>query len=79
MLHLIAFVVIGLFIGWWFSRQFAKPFMAILLGLVGSLVGGFAVYYGFHGHSLTAKWGSLVVAAVIALILAVAGRGRKRT
>ncbi|MDA8334120.1 MAG: hypothetical protein M0Z41_03850 [Peptococcaceae bacterium] len=75
MLHLIAFVVIGLVIGWWFSRGAGKPVMAVVLGLVGGLVGGYAVIYLVRGHYTIDKYGSLIASIVLALILAAAGRG----
>ncbi|HUW64624.1 MAG TPA: hypothetical protein VMW83_08005 [Spirochaetia bacterium] len=78
MLHLVAYVVIGLVIGWWFSRGAGKPAMAVVLGLVGGLVGGYAVQYGVHGHPTIVKYGSIIVSIILALILAVAGRGRSK-
>ncbi len=74
----IVFIVIGLVIGWWFSRDAVKPGMAILLGLVGALVGGLLVYYIFRGHHIIGRYGSVIVAIILALILALLGRGGKK-
>jgi len=79
MLHWIAFIVIGLVIGWWFSRGAGKPVTAFILGLVGGLVGGAVVLYGFgHGHHLLPKYGSLIASIILAAILGAAGRGGKK-
>ncbi|MGD0153278.1 MAG: hypothetical protein ABSC17_05890 [Thermacetogeniaceae bacterium] len=77
MLHWIAFIVIGLGIGWWFSREAAKPAMVLVLGLVGALVGGLVVFYGVKGHHTIITYGSIVVSIILALILALIGKGSK--
>jgi len=75
--HLIAFVVIGLVVGWWFSRGYSKPALAVVLGLIGGLVGGYAVVRGLPTHHTIVRYGSLIVSIVVAAVLAAVGRGRK--
>jgi uncharacterized membrane protein YeaQ/YmgE (transglycosylase-associated protein family) len=75
----IAFIVIGLVIGWWFSRESDKPGMVILLGLVGALVGGLVIYYCFRvNHHTIARYGSIIVSIVVALVLALLSRNANR-
>jgi uncharacterized membrane protein YeaQ/YmgE (transglycosylase-associated protein family) len=54
--------------------------MAIVLGLVGGLVGGLVVYYiaNAGGHHTMARYGSIVVSIVLALILGFLGRGGQK-
>jgi|GEM_PF-1760012 uncharacterized membrane protein YeaQ/YmgE (transglycosylase-associated protein family) len=79
----IVFIIIGLVIGWLLSRGSAKPVMAIVLGLVGGLVGGLVVYYvasgGTHPHHTIARYGSVIVSIVLALILGFLGRGGQKS
>lgn len=76
----IAFIVIGLVVGWVLSRGSERPTMAIVLGLVGGLVGGLVVYYiaNAGGHHTMARYGSIVVSIVLALILGFFGRGGQK-
>ncbi len=76
----IAFIVIGLVIGWLLSRGAAKPAMVIVLGLVGGLVGGLVVYYVANAgaHHTIARYGSIIVSIVLALILGYLGRGGQK-
>jgi uncharacterized membrane protein YeaQ/YmgE (transglycosylase-associated protein family) len=77
--HWIAFIVIGLVIGWLFSRGSSKPVLVIVLGLIGGLVGGLAIIYGVgQQHYIIVKYGSIIVSIVLALILAFLGRGSKK-
>ena len=78
MYHLIAFVVIGLVVGWWLSRGYSKPAPAVVLGLIGGLVGGYAVIKGLPTHFTIVRYGSLIASIVLAAILAAAGRGARR-
>jgi len=78
MLHLIAFVVIGLVVGWWLSRGYARPAVAVILGLIGGLVGGYAVVKGLPSHHTIVRYGSLIASIVVAAVLAAAGRGARR-
>ncbi len=73
----IAFIVIGLVVGWLVSRGAAKPGPAIVLGLIGGLVGGLVVYYVARGHHTIARYGSIIVSIVLAFILAYVGRVSK--
>lgn len=77
----IAFIVIGLVIGWMLSRGSDKPTMAIVLGLVGALVGGLVVYYVANagGHHTIARYGSIIISIVLALILGFVGRGGQKS
>ncbi len=71
MLHLIAFIVIGVVIGAFFIRgQSGVPAATrVIGGLVGSLAGGY-IALAILGQSHTSgKYGSLLVAIVLALIL----------
>ncbi|HUY98397.1 MAG TPA: hypothetical protein VMW47_12415 [Verrucomicrobiae bacterium] len=72
MLHLIAFLVIGVVVGAFFIRGTAGvPAAArVVAGLAGSLVGGFATVSILSSHHTLSKYGSLVVAVVLALIAA---------
>jgi uncharacterized membrane protein YeaQ/YmgE (transglycosylase-associated protein family) len=77
----IVFIIIGLVVGWVVSRGSDKPTMAIVLGLVGGLVGGLVVYYIAKSgdHHTIARYGSVIVSIVLALILAFLGRGAQRS
>jgi uncharacterized membrane protein YeaQ/YmgE (transglycosylase-associated protein family) len=73
--HWIAFIVIGLVIGWFFSRGSSKPVLVIVLGLIGGLVGGLVIIYGVgQQHHTIVKYGSIIVSIVLALILAFLGQ-----
>jgi uncharacterized membrane protein YeaQ/YmgE (transglycosylase-associated protein family) len=77
--HWIAFIVIGLVIGWLFSRESSKPALAIALGLIGGLVGGLLIFYGVgHQHHTIVRYGSLIFSIVLAVILAFLARGGKK-
>lgn len=72
MLHVIAFIVIGLVIGAIFIRKARALAAAIRVvgGLVGSLAGGF-ISLGVLGTATTAgKYGSLLIALVVAIVIA---------
>jgi uncharacterized membrane protein YeaQ/YmgE (transglycosylase-associated protein family) len=71
MLHLIAFIVIGVVIGALFVRQSrgAAASIRVIAGLAGSLIGGY-VSLGILGEGhIRGKYGSLVIAIILALIL----------
>jgi uncharacterized membrane protein YeaQ/YmgE (transglycosylase-associated protein family) len=73
LLHWIAFIVIGLVIGFLVGSQpRANRTLAIILGLVGGIVGGL-VLVGSGGTM--GKYGSIVTSIVLAAILALVGRG----
>ena len=74
MWHWIVFIVIGLVIGWWFSRGSSKPVLVIVLGLIGGLVGGLVMGH----HYFIAKYGSIIVSIVLAIVLAYFGGGNKK-
>ncbi len=76
----IAFIVIGLVVGWVLSRGSANPMMTIVLGLVGGLVGGLVVYYVANAgaHHTIARYGSIIVSIVLAIVLAYFGQGSKK-
>lgn len=83
----IAFVILGLIAGWIASmivdRSGQGPIMDIVIGLIGSLIGG-AIFHAVGGAGITGfNWWSLLVAVVGAIILlvvyhAIVGRGRRR-
>lgn len=78
MLHLVAFIVIGIVIGALFIRQArgAAGAIRVIAGLVGSLIGGYASYAILGTNHDTGKYGSIVVAIVVAVLLsALAARG----
>lgn len=71
LLHLIAFIVIGVVIGALFIRQSrgAAASVRVVAGLAGSLIGGFLTLAIRGDNHITGKYGSLLVAIVLALIL----------
>lgn len=78
MLHLVAFIVIGIVIGALFIRQArgAAATIRVIAGLVGSLIGGYLSYLILGTNHDTGKYGSIVVALVVAVVLsALAVRG----
>ncbi len=72
MLHLIAFIVIGVVIGAFFIRGTTgiPAAIRVVAGLAGSLVGGFATLSILASHHTLSKYGSLLVAIVLALVAA---------
>ena len=72
MLHYIAFVVIGVVIGALYIRQSrgAAAIIRVIAGLVGSLIGGLVALDVMGSASTAGKYGSLLVAIVLAVILA---------
>lgn len=82
MLHVIAFIVIGVVIGALFIRQSrgAAATIRVIGGLVGSLLGGFVSLAILGSGTTKGKYGSLLIAIVVALILsALAARGSQPT
>lgn len=83
MLHIIAFIVIGVVIGALYIRQSrgAAATIRVVAGLAGSLIGGFVALAILGSGNTTGKYGSVVVAIVLALVLsALAAAGtRPRT
>jgi uncharacterized membrane protein YeaQ/YmgE (transglycosylase-associated protein family) len=65
-LHLIAFLVIGVVIGYILGRGAKSPWIAVILGLIGSFAGGELL----HTH----RYLSLVAAVVGAIILGYVGK-----
>jgi uncharacterized membrane protein YeaQ/YmgE (transglycosylase-associated protein family) len=76
------FIIVGLVVGWLCSIGSAKPALAVVLGLVGGIVGGAVVYYaanaGGHPHHTIARYGSILVSIVLAAILGFLGRGGQK-
>jgi uncharacterized membrane protein YeaQ/YmgE (transglycosylase-associated protein family) len=71
-LHLVAFIVIGLVVGAIFIRK-ARALAAVIRvvgGLVGSLAGGFISLAALGSKHTSGKYGSLVVALVVSVIIA---------
>lgn len=71
MLHLIAFIIIGVVIGALFVRESRGPAAAVRVvgGLIGSLIAG-EVSLAILGESHTSgKYGSVVIAVIVAVIL----------
>lgn len=71
MLHLVAFIVIGIVIGALFIRQArgAAATIRVIAGLVGSLVGGFLSLVILGTNHDSGKYGSIVIAIVVAVVL----------
>ncbi|MHB1576390.1 MAG: hypothetical protein ACYCX9_07750 [Candidatus Dormibacteria bacterium] len=71
MLHLIAFIVIGVVIGALFVRQSrgAAASIRVIAGLVGSLIGGYVSLSILGEGHIRGKYGSLVIAIIVAIIL----------
>ncbi|MGH7612151.1 MAG: hypothetical protein ACREN4_09045 [Candidatus Dormibacteria bacterium] len=72
MLHVIAFIVIGLVVGAIFIRQ-ARAMGAVIrvvAALIGSFVGGFASLGILGSGHTSGKYGSLVIAVIVACIVA---------
>ncbi len=72
MLHLIAFIVIGVVVGAIFIRQSrgAAAIARIVAGLVGSLAAGFISLSILGEGHIRGKYGSVVIALVVAVLLA---------
>ncbi|MHB8313990.1 MAG: GlsB/YeaQ/YmgE family stress response membrane protein [Candidatus Dormibacteria bacterium] len=71
MLHLIAFIIIGIVIGALFVREARGPAAAIrvVAGLIGSLIAGeVSLAILGEGH-IRGKYGSVVIAVIVAVIL----------
>ncbi len=71
MLHLIAFIVIGVVIGALFVRQSrgAAATVRVIAGLVGSLIGGYVSLDILGEGHIRGKYGSLLIAIILAVIL----------
>jgi uncharacterized membrane protein YeaQ/YmgE (transglycosylase-associated protein family) len=71
LLHLVAFIVIGIVIGALFIRQArgAAATIRVIAGLVGSLVGGFLSLVILGTNHDSGKYGSIVIAIVVAVVL----------
>ncbi len=71
MLHVIAFIVIGVVIGALYIRQSrgAAATIRVIAGLAGALIGGFVSLAILGSSSTTGKYGSLLVAIVVAVVL----------
>lgn len=72
MLHVIAFIVIGLVIGAVFIRKARAMGAAarVIGGLIGSLAGGFISLSVLGSATTTGKYGSLLIALVAAIVVA---------
>jgi uncharacterized membrane protein YeaQ/YmgE (transglycosylase-associated protein family) len=66
MLHLIAFIVIGLVVGYVFGRGTRAMWIAVVLGLIGGLAGGELL----HSH----RYLSLLASVIGAIILGYVGK-----
>ncbi len=78
MLHIIAFVVIGVVIGALFIKgsRGAAASIRVIAGLVGSLLGGLVSLSILGEGHIRGKYGSLVIAIIVAIVLsALASRG----
>lgn len=74
MLHIVAFVVIGLVVGYFVGQGSPKGMAVIvILGLIGGLAGGYALL-GPFAYSSAIKYGSLLTSIIGALILAYIGK-----
>jgi uncharacterized membrane protein YeaQ/YmgE (transglycosylase-associated protein family) len=71
-LHVIAFIVIGVVIGALYIRQSrgAAATIRVIAGLAGSLIGGFVTLAVLGSGHTSGKYGSILVAIVLAVILA---------
>jgi len=79
MKHLLAFIVIGLVLGILASSsalgsKAKTPIAAIIGGLVGAIAGGEIFRSALNPHTAIGKYGSLLVAVVLAAVLAWIGR-----
>lgn len=72
MLHTVAFVVIGLVIGAIFIRRSKaqSAIIRVLGGLIGAIAGGFITLAVLGTATTSGKYGSLVVAVLLAVIIA---------
>lgn len=72
MLHLVAFIVIGLIIGAVFVRKTRSmtALARVAGGLVGSLGGGFIALNAIGSKTDGGKYGSIVIAVVVSVLLA---------
>ncbi|HUY56433.1 MAG TPA: hypothetical protein VMV12_01200 [Candidatus Micrarchaeaceae archaeon] len=72
MLHTVAFIVIGLVVGAMAIRKAraAAAVIRVVGGLIGSLAGGFISLGALGSQTTTGKYGSLLVAVVVAAIVA---------
>jgi hypothetical protein len=52
--------------------------LVIVLGLIGGLVGGLVIFYPLGHHLFIAKYGSIIVSIVLAIVLAYFGGGNKK-
>lgn len=76
MLHFIAFLAIGLVLGFLLaSNPRQNKLWAIIFGIVGAEVAGFLFRSGLGAATATGKYGSLIVAIIVGAILAWIGRG----
>ena len=71
MLHVIAFIVIGVVIGALYIRQSrgAAATIRVIAGLAGSLIGGFITLAVLGSAHTSGKYGSILAAIVLAVIL----------
>ncbi|MGH7640464.1 MAG: GlsB/YeaQ/YmgE family stress response membrane protein [Candidatus Dormibacteria bacterium] len=71
MLHLVAFIVIGLVVGafWVRKSRGLAALIRVVGGLVGSLLGGFISLAEIGSKTSGGKYGSIVIAIVVAILL----------
>ncbi len=74
MLHIVAFIVIGLVVGYFVGQGSQKGMTVIvILGLIGGLAGGYALL-GPFAYTTAIKYGSLVTSIIGALVLGYIGK-----
>ena len=82
MLHLVAFIIIGIVVGALFIRRSRGPAatVRVVAGLVGSLAAGFISLAILGSSHNSGKYGSILIAIVVAVALsALASRGSQPT
>ena len=76
-MHLLAWVAIGAVVGWGVGRVFQGngygPFMDILMGIGGAVIGGLLIRsaaFGGHGGTIITTLAALISAALVTMVAA---------